>query len=51
MGCVRETPEMKEKRKKTQHSMCKRTSPDKNEASKGCVRETPLIKMKPARDV
>ena len=31
--------------------MCKRNSPDKNEASTGCVRETPLIKMKPARDV
>ena len=24
--------------------MCKRNSPDKNEASVGCVRETPLIK-------
>ena len=24
--------------------MCKRNSPDKNEASMGCVRETPQIK-------
>ena len=24
--------------------MCKRNSPDKNEASTGCVRETPQIK-------
>ena len=31
--------------------MCKRNSPDKNEASTGCVRETPQIKMKPAWDV
>ena len=31
--------------------MCKRNSPDKNEASSGCVRETPEIKMKQARDV
>ena len=31
--------------------MCKRNSPDKNEASMGCVRETPQIKMKPAWDV
>ena len=31
--------------------MCKRNSPDKNEASKGCVREIPQIKMKPASDV
>ena len=36
MGCVRETPEMKEKRKKP---------------STVCVREPPQIKMKPARDV
>ena len=34
-----------------QHGMCKRNSPDKNEASTGCVRETPEIKMKPARNV
>ena len=27
--------------------MCKRNSPDKNEASSGCVRETPRMKMKP----
>ena len=26
--------------------MCKRNSPDKNEASTGCVRETPPIKNK-----
>ena len=31
--------------------MCKRNSPDKNEASTGCVRETPHRKMKPAWDV
>ena len=31
--------------------MCKRNSPDKNEASTGCVRETPQIKIKPAWDV
>ena len=31
--------------------MCKRNSPDKNEASTGCVRETPHIKIKSARDV
>ena len=31
--------------------MCKRDSPDKNEASTGCVRETPQIKIKPAWDV
>ena len=31
--------------------MCKRNSPDKNEASMGCVRETPQIKTKPAWDV
>ena len=31
--------------------MCKRNSPDKNEASAGCVRETPCIKIKAARDV
>ena len=29
--------------------MCKRNSPETNEASTGCVRETPQIKMKPAR--
>ena len=28
--------------------MCKRNSPDKNEASTGCVRETPQIKIKSA---
>ena len=28
--------------------MCKRNSPDKNEAIMGCVRETLQIKMKPA---
>ena len=27
--------------------MCKRNSPDKNEANSGCVREIPRIKMKP----
>ena len=26
--------------------MCKRNSPDKNEASTGCVRETPQIEKK-----
>ena len=26
--------------------MCKRNSPDKNEASTGCVRETPQMKNK-----
>ena len=31
--------------------MCKRNSPDKNKASTGCVRETPHIKIKPAMDV
>ena len=31
--------------------MCKRNSPNKNEAITGCVRETPQIKMKPERDV
>ena len=31
--------------------MCKRNSPDKNEANTGCVRETPQIKMKPAQDM
>ena len=31
--------------------MCKRNSPDKNEASTGCVIETPQIKMNPAQDV
>ena len=31
--------------------MCKRNSPDKNEASTGCVRETPPINMNPAWDV
>ena len=41
----------KRKKKKTQLGICKRNSPDKNEASTGCVRETPQIKMKPARDV
>ena len=31
--------------------MCKRNTPDKNEASTGCVRETPQIKKKLAWDV
>ena len=26
--------------------MCKRNTPDKNQASTGCVRQTPLIKKK-----
>ena len=29
--------------------MCKRNSPDKNEASTGCVRETPQIKRERER--
>ena len=56
MGCVRETPQMKIRpkrdknsrdKKRSQHAMCKRNSPDKNEASTGCLRATPLIKSKP----
>ena len=31
--------------------MCKRNSPDQNEASMGCVGESPLIKLKQAWDV
>ena len=31
--------------------MCKRNSPDKNEACMGCVRETPNRKVNPAWDV
>ena len=48
-GCVREIPKVKEKR--SQHGMCKRNFPDKNEDDTGCVRETSQIKMKAARDV
>ena len=46
MGRVRETPQIKKKRRKkrSQHGMCKRNSADKNEASAECVRETPPIK-------
>ena len=45
MGCVRETPQIKIKneKKKRKKRMCKRNSPDKNEASTGCVREIPQI--------
>ena len=31
-------------KKRSQHGMCKRNSPDKNEAGMGCGRETPQIK-------
>ena len=34
-----------------QHGMCKRNSPDINEAGMGCVRERTVRKLKPARDV
>ena len=40
MGCVRDTPHRK-KRKKSKHGMCMRNFPDKNKANMGCVRETP----------
>ena len=52
MGCVRETPQIKKRRrKKEEHGMCKRKSPQKNKASMGCVRESPHRKIKPAWDV
>ena len=52
MGCVRDSPEMeKKKKKKSQHGMCKRNSPDKIEANTGCVRETSHIKIRSQRDV
>ena len=76
-GCVRETLHIKKKpaldvseklptyEKGSQHEMCKRNSPKKNNASvgcireiaqiknnvsTGCVRETDQIKIKPARN-
>ena len=57
-GCVRETPQMKNKikkgkkrRKGNEHGMCKRNSKHKKKVSTGGVRETPRIKMKTAWDV
>ena len=68
-GCVRETPQInnnnththtktnknKQTKKRCQHGICKRNSPDKKkrkkEVSTGCGRETPPIKMNPAWDV
>ena len=41
----------KEKKKRSQHGMCKRNSPPENEASTGCLGKAPQIIMKPARDV
>ena len=37
MGCVRETPQIKNR---SQHGMCKRNSPQKSKACMGWVRET-----------
>ena len=34
------------KNKTSQHGICKRNSPDKNEGRTGCVREIPHIKTK-----
>ena len=48
-GCVRETPKIKKKR--SQHGICKRNSPDKNEGRSGYAREIPHIKTKSAMAV
>ena len=58
--CKRNSPDLKEnkkKKKRSQHGMYKRNSPQKNEVSKGCVSEIPekekkkKNKKKPTRDV
>ena len=50
-GCVRQTPQLKIKKKKKKKTGCVRETPHIKKVSMGSAREISHIRMKPARDV